>query len=143
LKHIAAMRLLLLSALTLTACSNEPVARPPAVLAGSFVGVGRNALCIAGEGRAQRAGVIVYGEGDLNCSASGKIDATGSMLVLIPSGETECRIPLNVAGETVTIGAVPAACAYYCVPGARLEGQAFRRSSEARPVTDFAGDPLC
>ena len=137
------MRLLLLSALTLTACSNEPAARPSDVLAGTYIGAGRNALCIAGEGGVQRAGVIVYGEGDLNCSASGRLDPTGGTLMLIPSGETECRIPLNVAGEMVTIGAVPAACAYYCAPGARLEGQAFTRSAEALPVTDFAGDPLC
>ncbi len=137
------MRLPILFALALTACSNEPLAPPPDALTGSFVGTGRNALCLAGEGGARRAGVIVYGEGDLNCSASGRIEATGGALALVPSGDAECRIALDVAGETVTIGAVPAACAYYCAPGARLEGQAFTRSAEALPVTDFAGGPLC
>ncbi len=137
------MRFLLLSVFAITACSNEPAAPPSDVINGSFVGTGRNALCIAGEAGARRAGVIVYGEGDLNCSASGRIEATGGALALVPSGDAECRIALDVAGETVTIGAVPAACAYYCAPGARLEGQAFTRSAKALPVTDFAGDPLC
>ncbi len=136
------MRCLILAALLVTACSQEQAA-PPGAPTGAFAGTGRNALCIAGEAGAQRAGLIVYGEGDMNCSASGKLEDAGEALALVPSGESECRIPLTVAGEMVTIGAVPVACAYYCAPGARLEGQAFKHSPEARPVTDFGGDPLC
>ncbi len=136
------MRLLLLSLLALTGCSKESPA-PPGAPGGTFIGAGRNAMCIAGGRGAQRAGIIVYGEGNLNCSASGTLEVAGGAMTLVPSGDAECRIPITLTAGTMTIGALPAACAYYCATGARLDGQAFTGSAEARPVTDFAGDPLC
>jgi len=136
------MRPLLLFAALLSACSSEQSA-PPDVPNGVFVGAGRDALCISGSATALRAGVIAYGEGGLNCSASGRLDAANGALALVPSGEDECRFPLAFAGGTVTIGAVPAACAYYCAPGATLAGKSFRQSPNAEPVTDLAGESLC
>ena len=35
-------------------------------------GEGRDRLCIAGEAGNYRAGLIAYGQGDVNCSASGR-----------------------------------------------------------------------
>ena len=47
------------------------------------------------DGGAQRAGFIVYGEGDANCSASGRIEQAGAGWALVPTGDAECRIPLQ------------------------------------------------
>ena len=133
------MRLILLSALLLTACSREPQA-PSGVAAGIFSGGGRDRLCVAGEGDRQRAGLIVYAaSGDSNCSASGTIQSGA----LVPKGDGECRIPLGFEGDGVRIGSVPKACAYYCGPGAALEGKAFRKTDASTPALDLAGDRLC
>ena len=134
------MRLLLFSAFLLTACSREP-ASPD--LAGSYSGQGRDRLCIAGEDEALRAGVIAYGAGDMNCSAAGRLERSDTGFVLLPSGDSECRIPLAVDGGAVTIGDVPATCSYYCAPGATLSGKSFAKDSATTAGTDFAGDPLC
>ena len=137
------MRVLTPAALMLTlilaACSSEPEAAA-GVAAGLFAGAGRDRLCVAGEGAGQRAGLIVYAaSGDTNCSATGRI-AGGA---LVPSGDRECRIPLTFDAAGARIGAVPRACAYYCGPGASLDGKTFRKSDAATPATDLAGDPLC
>ena len=134
--------LLLFAALLSGACSREQAAAPE-VPKGVFAGAGRNAVCISVEGSALRAGVIAYGEGELNCSASGRLEVANGAPALVPSGESECRFPLAFAGETVTIAAMPAGCAYYCAPGATLAGRSFKRSPDAKRATDFAGDPLC
>ena len=135
------MRSLPFSALLLAACSQQPVT--PDLATGNYAGGGRNRLCIAGEGEARRAGLIVYGPGDANCSASGRIEQSGAGWALVPRGEGECRIPLILAGEQFRIGAVPVACSYYCGPGATLDGHTFGKTTAATPVTDLAGDPLC
>ncbi|QDP20107.1 hypothetical protein [Sphingomonas xanthus] len=143
------MRLILCSALLIAAaCSSEP---EPAMSAGLFAGVDRDALCIAGEPGEQRGGFITYGKGDMNCSAKGSIVADGGQFALVPQGEGEgeCRFPLTQNPDGVTIG-TPESCSYYCGPGLSAEGRTFRRmgsgaSSKSAPdaVTDLAGDPLC
>jgi|GEM_PF-2074100 len=138
------MRFLLLSAVAITACSNEPTGRLPEVLNGDFVGAGRNAMCIAGEAGAQRAGVIVYGKGDLNCSASGRLERVDGALALVPSGEGGCTIRLRSSGRGIwQIGAVPAACNYYCAPGVSLSGANFAAAPASFNAVDLGGDPLC
>lgn len=136
------MRFPILVALLAAACSQE---EPTAigVRAGVFIGAGRNALCIAGDANAQRAGLIVYGDGDGNCSASGRVESARDGFVLIPAGEGDCRIPLAFANRSITIGPVPVACQYYCGSDIALEGTTFVRAQAATPVTDLAGDPLC
>ncbi len=136
------MRFPILAALLLAACSpGEPAAS--GAPAGVFIGTGRNALCIAGVGSAQRAGLIVYGDGDANCSASGKLIPAGGAFELVPAGEGDCRISLDVTNNSVTIGAVPRACDYYCGGAIAIVGTSFARAQAATPVTDMAGDPLC
>ena len=128
-------------ALLAAACSQQPA--EPVLSTGTFAGAGHNRLCLAGQPGSYRGGVIVYASGDSNCSASGRIEKQGDQLMLIPSGEGPCRIPLALEGDTVRIGEVPAACSYYCGPEADLSGKAFMRSVNTTAATDLAGDPLC
>lgn len=126
----------------LAACSQgqEPA---PSIATGNFAGEGRDRLCIAGEAGNYRAGFIAFGEGDVNCSASGRIEVQGGQFALVPRGEGDCRVPLSVEGGKVRIGKVPAACAYYCGPGASMAGKSFSQGSASGAVVDLAGDPLC
>jgi len=127
--------------LLLAACSKQPAG--PELTGGPFVGAGRDRLCIAGEAGALRAGLIAYGNGDVNCSAAGKLERTEQDWVLVPKGEGDCRIPLKIEGDSVSVGQPPAACAYYCGPAATMAGKAFARSDAATKAVDLAGDPLC
>ena len=135
------MRRYLPLVMMLAACSQEEAG--PSLTSGTFAGEGRDRLCIAGEAGNYRAGLIAYAEGDINCSASGRIDTQGGQLALVPRGETACRIPLSIGGNTVRIGEVPASCAYYCGPGASLNGKTFNRADMGATAVDLAGDPLC
>ena len=135
------MRTILLLTMLLAACSQQPA--EPSLQTGTFAGQGRDRLCIAGNAGAFRAGFIPYGEGDANCSASGSLEQAGQGWVLVPKGEGDCRIPLNIAGNAATIGQPPAACSYYCGPGASVASKSFSRSPDATPAVDLAGDPLC
>ena len=135
------MRAIFLLALLLAACSQEP--SQPSLTSGTFAGEGRDRLCVAGEAGAYSAGLIAYGTGDANCSASGALEPAGEGWVLVPRGEGDCRIPLQIEGNTVRVGEPPAACSYYCGPGASLAGKTFNRSDTGAKAADLAGDPLC
>lgn len=127
--------------LLLASCRQE--AAPPTLMTGSFAGAGRDRMCIAGEPGAYRAGLISFGAGDTNCSAAGAVQAGAGGWALVPRGEGACRIPFTVDGDGIRIGEVPAACAYYCGPGASLAGKGFKPAEAAATATDLAGDPLC
>jgi hypothetical protein len=135
------------AAALLAACS--PAGQAPqdqaaaSIAAGTHLGTGRDALCVAGEGAAMRGGFIAFGEGDSNCSASGRIDAANGTLALIPAGDAECRIPLKVEGGRIILGQASASCAYYCGPGASLDGKSFAAAVSNKPATDFGGSALC
>ena len=143
------MKPILPLALLLAACSQQPA--EPTLTTGVFAGKGSgDRLCIAGEPGNYRGGLIVFGDGDVNCSASGRIEVADATLALVPRGEGECRIPLSIDGGAIRIGQVPAACSYYCGPGATLSGNAFSLASQAQTrdgspakAVDLAGDPLC
>ena len=135
------MKRILLLAFLLAACSQE--AAQPSLATGDFAGEGRDRLCIAGEPGAYRAGLIAYGAGDENCSAAGRLEQSGTGSALIPKGEGDCRIPVAIDGNIVWIGQPPAACSYYCGPGASLAGKSYNRSDMGAKAVDFAGDPLC
>ena len=135
------MRPILPLALLLAACSQQPT--EPVVPTGTFAGEGRDRLCIAGEPGNYRAGLIAFGEGDVNCSASGRVETNNGRIALVPRGEGSCRLALTVEGNSVRIGEVPAACAYYCGPGATMTGKAFNKAEMGAAAVDLAGDPLC
>jgi hypothetical protein len=126
----------------LAACSpgQEPAS---SITTGAFAGDGRDWLCIAGEPGNYRAGLIAFATGDVNCSANGRIEARNGQISILPRGEGACRIPLSIEGNTVRIGQVPAACSYYCGPGAVMAGKAFNRADTGATAVDLAGDPLC
>jgi hypothetical protein len=135
------MRTIIPMALLLAACSQQ--AKNPSIPTGTYAGQGRDRLCIAGEAGGYRAGLIAYGQGNVNCSAAGKLEPTGAGWVLIPKGEGPCRIPIEMQGSGVRIGQPPAACAYYCGPGATMAGRTYNRSDMGAKAVDLAGDPLC
>ena len=135
------MRILTLSLLLLAACSQEPA--QPTLATGTFAGNGRDRLCIAGDAGAYRAGLIAYGEGNNNCSASGRLERVGESWALVPKGEGDCRIPLALEGNVIRLGQPPAACSYYCGPGAAMAGKSYNRSDMGAKAVDHAGDPLC
>jgi hypothetical protein len=130
------MRILAI-ALLLAACS--PEATDPPADRMLYAGAGRDRLCIAGE----RSGFIVYGEGDANCSARGRVERAGDRLVLIPDGDSDCRIEAKLDGDSLVLGVRAGACAYYCGPGADYAGRGLSKDMSATPAVDFAGDPLC
>lgn len=140
------MRFTILVALLLTACSKE--APPPApslqIPPGYFASGERDALCVMGIGKMQRAGFVSYGADDANCSATGKIVRTNGEWALQPSGDAECRIALAVTKNGITLGRASAACSYYCAPGVSFAGKSFTRlPASMKAPSDLAGDPLC
>ena len=122
-------------------CSQEP--SQPSLTTGTFAGDGRDRLCIAGEPGTYRAGLIAYGQGNANCSAAGRLEKAASGWALVPRGEGDCRIPVEIDTNVVRIGEPPAACSYYCGPGASLAAKTYNRADMGAKVVDFAGDPLC
>jgi hypothetical protein len=135
------MRPILVFTLLLASCSQQPA--EPSLTPGTFAGEGRDRLCLAGDAGNYRAGLIAYGPGDINCSASGRVEAQGGQLALVPRGEGDCRIPLTIDGSMIRIGEVPAACSYYCGPGASMAGKSYSRADMGAEAVDLAGDPLC
>jgi hypothetical protein len=135
------MRPIYMLSLLLAACSQQPAG--PGLTPGTFAGEGRDRLCVAGQAGSLRAGLIAYGQGDVNCSAAGSLQQAGQGWVLVPRGEGECRIPLAVEGNSIRIGQVSAACSYYCGPGASMAGKTFNRADMGAKAVDLAGDPLC
>jgi len=135
------MRMIIPVALLVAACSQQ--AENPSILTGTYAGQGRDRLCIAGEAGNYRGGLIAFGKGDVNCSASGRVMVEGGQYILVPRGEGECRIPLIIEGNVVRIGRPPAACAYYCGPGADMAGRSYNRADMGAQAVDLAGDPFC
>jgi len=137
------MRFAVLAALFLAACSREETS--PKLQSGSFAGAGRDRFCIANDAQGQRAGLIIYGTGDSNCSVHGRLASSekGVGATLVPHGDRDCRLALMSAGDRYTIASVSAACEYYCGPGARFSSQRFEREVTTDGVTDFTGEALC
>ncbi len=130
---------------TLASCAKSPapLEQRPGPRLGTYAGAGRDRLCVDRRGQGLRAGVVAYAKDDTNCSASGALVPAQGGWQLIPSGEGACRIALAMARDWLTITSVPATCAYYCAPGASLQGKRFSLAPGGAPATDVAGDPLC
>ena len=108
----------------------------------SFAANQRDGLCITG-GDVQRAGLILYGDGQANCSARGALVADGEAFALIPQGEATgtCRFRIERSGDGFLLAGSNGDCAYYCGPGATIRRTEFRPAETK--TTDLAGDPLC
>nr|WP_294169010.1 hypothetical protein [uncultured Sphingomonas sp.] len=141
--------LFLVSALLLTACREQeaPAANqssvPAAAASGlrTYAGQGRDRLCL--DERANRAGLITYGQGDANCSLTGTLQLAGERLTIAPDGDESCRVAATLAGGQVTLGPRMPECAYYCGPTADYSGRSFQMGGGGGPITDLGGDPLC
>jgi hypothetical protein len=106
----------------------------------TYSGPGRNQLCL----KEPRAGFIVYASrGDANCSVRGRFERNGNRLIIKPDGDLECSIEAREDASSIALGPVAPACDYYCGPNASFAGAIFDMVPASRPVTDFAGDPLC
>ena len=135
------MRSLIPMVMLLAACSQQ--AENPSIPTGTYAGEGRDRLCIAGGVGDYRGGLIAFGPSDINCSASGSVVVEGGKFLLIPRGEGDCRIPLEISGNVVRVGEPPAACGYYCGPGADMAGRTYNKADMGAKAVDLAGDPLC
>ena len=119
MKRMTALPLLLA-----VSCTQQPTAET--LKAGTYFGAGRDALCIVGDDAPQKFAFIAFApEGDTNCAAEGRVERSGEAWFLVPNGEGACRLPAASDGQTMTLGSLPATCAYYCGPGAKLSGQRF------------------
>ena len=134
--------------LLLAGCQQEPQQGPdeqqasvsaPAVR--TYVGEGRDRLCL--DERAGRVGLITYEKSDANCSLRGAVTRAGDSMTIVPDGDESCRVSASIAGDSLKVSEATPGCAYYCGPGASLPGKTFRRSGQAVPVNDLAGNPLC
>lgn len=140
------LKLLPAAALILVAgCSDESAA--PLLKQGTYLGGGRNALCISGEAAPQHGAFIAFAPtGDNNCAAQGRVERQAGGWALVPAGEGDCRIPIISNGESLAFGPVPATCAYYCGPGANFVGQQFKwtdTSGTIRKEEPLGNDGVC
>ena len=134
--------LALLFLFAVAGCREEPAVEPQAQAVEIWRN-GRDGLCLAGDGTRLRAGLIVYGAGDTNCSLAGAAVREGSRLVITPRGDPACRVEVTLDRDQALLGGRSPACAYYCGPAADFAGRTLDRSEAGAAVTDFAGDPLC
>ena len=136
------MRFACLAILLLAGCSQG--ADPGDAWIGNYRGPNRDALCVAREGQGFKAGLITYGDGDMNCSLSGPAQIRGDGLVITPRGDSECSVQVSITNGIATFGQRTSACAYYCGPGANFAGRKLPKAPDASTkVSDFAGVPLC
>jgi hypothetical protein len=111
-------------------------------------GKGRDRLCLSP--KAKRAGLIVYGGGNANCSLRGTLRQDGDAFQIVPDGDPACVIEgrqwLGDDRKWVTridVSQEKPSCAYYCAPNVKLDGHSFTPDGKESRVTDFGGDPLC
>lgn len=124
--------------LLLSACTQESPQKTRETAL--YAGKGRDRLCIKGD----RIGFITYGAGNVNCSVRGHVGRSGEhLLSIVPDGDPDCSIKAAQDAESIRLGKLDQACAYYCGPNASFDGKVFAKTPSASPAVDLAGDPLC
>ena len=136
------MRRLFFLVLALSGC--KPAGHDPQAAA-LYRGEGRDRLCLLPDGDTYRAGLIVYGTGNTNCSLTGTAVLDGLTLAITPSGDPACTVTAAMTNGAARFGALPASCVYYCAPGVDPAGRSFHKIDGADPgeATDYAGERLC
>ena len=141
------MRFLILLPLAVLASCSPPKEEAPLLKPGVYFGGGRDAACVIGDAAPQRFAFIAFAEqGDTNCAAEGRIERDGQAWAFVPKGEGPCRIPVTASGDVLAFGKAPAACAYYCGPGAAVKGQRFQWKDSSAMLLDqnpLAHDGVC
>jgi hypothetical protein len=105
-------------------------------------------LCITGQGRAARFGLVIRRNGRSGCSGAGTATRNGTTLRLVMTGESACAIEARLDGRSLTFPAsMPSGCSYYCAPGIVMGGTRFEKTGgtrgDALRARDSVGDPLC
>lgn len=107
-------------------------------------------LCVTGEGRAARFGLVIRRNGRPGCSGAGIAVRSGATLRLSMNGDSPCAIEARLNGGRVTFPAsLPSGCSYYCAAGAAAGagGMAFEKTGGTREdalrARDIVGDRLC
>ena len=124
------------------ACGESPTPMEPERTAETWRN-GRDGLCLVREGQALKAGLIVYGPDNMNCSLAGPAARDGDRLQITPRGDAACRVEIRLEGNRAVLGERPPACSYYCGPSANYSRRTLERSANGASVTDFAGGALC
>ena len=144
------MRIVILAVLMVFACSPERKSGQTASDAGGtsrpsvWTGQGRDRLCISRAGDDWTIGIATFGRGDANCTIQTRVVLAEHGSLVQARGDPACEFFIISDGTTLSLPSrVPAACAYYCGPGASLPGKKFRLAPNALPATDLVGDPLC
>ena len=133
-------RLLLAAALAIAACDRAPPPPEAPVEAEVWQANARDRLCLKGN----RAGFIVYGLGNANCSARGRAVRSDDQASLVPDGESRCVFVVELDGGSATLRpGSGGGCGYYCAPGAAIGATAWTRAPAGASATDLAGEPLC
>jgi hypothetical protein len=133
----------LIALLATSACDRIP---DNSKLRGNYVGAGRDGLCIdAALGREDlHMGVVTYGREDANCTLMGDARTEPGGIMFYVDHDEACHFELQLGSEAINFPQrLPAACSYYCGPGASLSGKRFEKRPGAAVPTDFGGDPLC
>jgi hypothetical protein len=114
------------------------------------VGTPPSQLCVTGQGRAARFGLVIRRNGRPGCSGAGVAVRNGTILRLSMNGDSPCAIEARLDGGRVTFPAsLTAGCSYYCAPGAAAGagGMIFEKTGgtrgDALRARDIVGDPLC
>lgn len=132
--------------------SPDPVMVQTATLTGLYESAGTppSQLCITEQGSAARFGLVIRRNGRPGCSGAGAAVRNGGTLRLTMNGDSPCTIAARLDGGRLTLPAsLPAACSYYCAPGAAagVGGMPFNKTggtaADARRARDIVGDPLC
>jgi len=133
---------------------NRVVTAPTPVQTATLTGLYESAgpapsqLCITGQGRAARFGLVTRRNGRPGCSGAGTATRSGTILRLAMDGESGCTIEARLEGGRLTFPAsLPRGCSYYCAPEAEAGAIIFTKtggtSADARRARDIVGDPLC
>jgi hypothetical protein len=92
-------------------------------------------------------GLITFASGtDANCSLrfdARKAEGSAEAGTLAAQNDPTCTMKFTQSQGRLQLSTPSPACAYYCGPGASLEGKTFVRMDKPAPVTDLGGDPLC
>ena len=121
-------------------------------LRGTYVGTGRNGLCIDAPLGSPDLGfyAVAYGKPDGHCVIYGSAKVAGDRMTFSANEDAACRFTGLISGGTVTFPAnLPVGCRRYCKGSASLAAQTFTYSAEATgkehhgTVLDPSGESAC
>jgi hypothetical protein len=140
---------IILIAVAIGSCDQLP---DRADLTGTYVGSGRNGLCIDAPigSRDLYASIETYSGHGGSCSLDAGVHVAGDEVRMTARDNPSCQFDAQIVGGAVTLPKqLPAACAHYCSGGAKMEGASFQYSDEAThkemhgTIRDPSGQSVC